>query len=752
MADFSLTIAGVERKGVIDFGSFRVQERAGIATLAFTIVDPTRSITVADNAEVIVTDTGVRAFAGHAREIVPSTIGRTRIIEVTCQDYNALLDEDAIPAPASRSAAESDKQRVEWLVATHGTKGITAGTFVQTVIASMPVGEDGIPRQEFGGKTFREALDYIAKLAGADYRVDFNKELHWYPIAAGEGLVAPFGLSDTPNNTTTFAHHGMKVPRAVESYRNAVYVTGTGVSGWYPDPPPSTATRRAGVIRDEDITSQAQIDAAGAAYLASHGIQSQITCQTLRAGLRTGMTVQVTAAAFGLTASPQSVREVVTRLVKNATPYYDLILGAPVTTLGQIVSGAASAGQQALEAIVNLPGATGEPVADLTVGGANLLANSSFESSVGTGWSIGAEWAFGYEAGPSAAFSGRRTARVDVTALAVGTLDTPLVAVVPSEDYWVSTWNFVRSRSAGTAIIEVLEYASNGTTLLATHTLRSVAAADAAWNRVSIRLGPNNAYDRVPFNASTAFVRLRFRVTGTATMVWDVDGLQVERGRLLTAYAPSPYELMDQQIVGPEIADAAIGETHIDDDSITTAKVQAGAIDTNKLAASAVTAGKIAAGAITALHVAASGIEADKITSGVLSLGGPTGMPDILVVYDSEGDEIGRWDMTGLTITDPNDPLLVMRLVAGVLEFSIDGGVTWTTAMDGYGIRADAIQLGSFAGGHNSVHNSGFEMSTAFIAEIVKVWTAAADWGTTIGTDVNVTKTGNDLTLTSVTY
>lgn len=725
-----------------------VTERAGVAVAEMTMLDKARSLSVADNAEVIATEAGTRIFAGYVREVNPVALGRTRLYRITCQDYNVLLDEDAIVAPASRTVTESDRARVMWLFTTHGTKGITANTYVQTVLATLPLGVDGTAEQDFGAKTFREALDYIARIAGARYHIDFNKELHWYP-AAGEGLAAPSHLSTTPNNTTTFMAMDVEAPRTVADYRDAVFVRGHGtVYGWWPNPPPAAATRRAGVLRDDEITSTAQLEAAGAAYLAEHAIEDNATVATLKAGLRTGMAVQLTSPVHGFTAKVFAVREIVTTLINKTTPLFRLSLGMEPVTLGGIIGGASDTAQQAIEVLTQVVSG-GEAVIDLQVGGANLLPNSSFENKTTNGWTVGSQWAWALEIG-SAAQAGTKTARFAVTAVTVGNLDSPRVAVAPTADYWLSAWTYIRSRTAGTFIVEALEY-NAALTLLATTTLRSVSVADSAWVRSTKRFGPNTSYGRTQFQATTASLQLRIRASGTATMTADVDAVQLERGTLLSAYAPSPYELMDQSVTEVSIASGAIIETKISDSAITTPKLGALAVTADKIATNAIVAGKIAAGIITSLHISAEGINAGKITSGELHLGGIAGVPDVLVVYDAAGDEIGRWGETGLLITDANNPLLMLRLQNGVLAFSTDGGVIWTTAISGEGISADAIRFGTFPGGSNRIPNSGFELAS-FQTPLTKVWTVTADWAATIGTDVNVTKTGSSLVMTTTTY
>ncbi len=153
---------------------------------------------------------------------------------------------------------------------------------------------------------------------------------------------------------------------------------------------------------------------------------------------------------------------------------------------------------------------------------------------------------------------------------------------------------------------------------------------------------------------------------------------------------------------------------------------------------------------ITTDHIVTEGLDAEVIRTGNLSIGG-LGTPPVLVIYNAAGQEIGRVDSNGMLWKDPSNLARQMRFLDGQLEFSDDNGATWDTAINADGIRANAILIGQVPGGHNLIPNSSFELAD-FVTMGSKLWTLAADWGTTILTDVNVDKSTGDLKLTSVTY
>lgn len=142
-------------------------------------------------------------------------------------------------------------------------------------------------------------------------------------------------------------------------------------------------------------------------------------------------------------------------------------------------------------------------------------------------------------------------------------------------------------------------------------------------------------------------------------------------------------------------------------------------------------------------------LNASVIQTGVLKIGG-TANPT-LEVYNAAGTMIFRVDSNGILAVDPANTDRQMMFNNGTLTFTSDGWLTSGVAIDGDGIVATAITTGVSPGGHNMVPNSSFE-NIPFVAAATKIWTLAADWGTTIGTDVNVDKSTASLKLTTATY
>lgn len=694
--------------------------------LSFQLQGPPGAFSVAVEDEVILGVGSDRFYAGKVRNLKEKSyqFDNWIVIDVDCQDYTTLLSDDVIDTNGVYDATLSsgDKARIEDLITTFGTKGVTAGAEVLELRATMPT-------QDFTGKTLAEAIADVLKLSDGQFYVDYDKKLHTFD-SSGETNAAPFSLSDDPDNVSSFGYKNLQLPQDSVGLKNAVYVIPGGdlVPLWYEDAASiATYGRREAVIKDERVTVQATQDAYGAAFLADHANPRRTGSLTLyEAGLRAGMDVQITSALHGLVGEAFRIVSVTTTYPVSDAPTYQIEFGdEPITLAGQVSGISARVSQ-----IAERTNTVEQSIADLSVGGANLLLDSSFEIDSSPAWEVGSLWVKGHDSQDP--FNLDHTARLVTSGTASGDLATVDFTLVDrTDDWWFSFWSYLSAYTAGEAHADVREYDINGV-LLATNTI-TIDAAESGWTRHSLHFGPNDV-NRIAFNADTDRVKIAFYADTSPTLTWEIDGVQLERGNVLTAYAPYPSELLD----------GSVGTTKIEDGSVTT----------EKLIANAVTAGKIAAGSITAEHIAASGISADALKSGSLTLGGLPDSPDVLVVYDADGEEIGRWGEDGLLITDASDSMLKVRLANGVLEFSSDGGTSWTTAITGEGISADAIQLGTFPGGQNNVPNSGFELRE-FATALSKLWTSATDWqGHLASTDINLDDTGSsgNLRMTTVTY
>jgi hypothetical protein len=162
---------------------------------------------------------------------------------------------------------------------------------------------------------------------------------------------------------------------------------------------------------------------------------------------------------------------------------------------------------------------------------------------------------------------------------------------------------------------------------------------------------------------------------------------------------------------------------------------------------------------INAGHIASTGLDAEQIRGGDLTIGGPTPAgdertnPQRIRLLDPAGNEIALLDVDGMLLKDSTNPLKQLRWNNGVLTFTEDGWITSGVAIDGRGIVADSILVGTAPGGHNSIPNSSFERTPLVAAATSKVWTSAVDWQAHLAsTDINIDDSATELKLSSVAY
>lgn len=576
---------GVDITNEIDAAATSIAQRAYAETSRFStrVIDESATITIAEEHEILVMDGAAKAFAGYVRTCEKTDQGSSgqRVYVIECQDYTTALGDDiADSGSAVRANGESDKARIAALGTAFGTRGLNFGS--ASVVQLRAV----MPDQDFTGLTLHECLTEICKITGGSFYVDYDKVVHYF---ASEALSAPFGVSDAPNGSTTQGMSGFRMRTDSTQYVNAVFVIGTGISGWryLGGSPPTAGTRRAMTIRDESVIDATTLNAVGDAALATYGSARQPSeFTTYTPGLRAGMNVQVTHAGWSISAVTYRIASIEARPVDKDRFSYQVFIGSNPISLGELMRQT----NANVAAAIATATAQADALLDLSAGGGNLVPNSSFED--GTYWTVGGSWAIGVAAGD--AFNGAKEARYTPSGSSAA-LSTGFITVDRLAEYWASAWIFCRAFTSGRLRMLVEEYNASST-LLATTIVGEVAAVGSGWQRLSRKFIPSTGVNMTTWQATTTKVKIVFSPNGVnATGTWSVDGVQLERGGIITAYAPAPYEIVDGTITTTEIADNAI----------TSPKLIAGAVVAGKIAAGAVGATEIVSGAITTSHFAA---------------------------------------------------------------------------------------------------------------------------------------------------
>ena len=162
-----------------------------IDTAYLEIEDTTGAIDIQEKHEVILSNKAdtERYFAGYIASLEIAIIGITKTYRCQCQDYTILLDS----AIANEVYTSSTCAEIINSAFTAYLPEIDSATYVET-------GET-VDRLVCNRWTLRELVNYLANLCGFDWYVDYNKKLHFF---AKETNVAPFGLSDSPDNSATY--------------------------------------------------------------------------------------------------------------------------------------------------------------------------------------------------------------------------------------------------------------------------------------------------------------------------------------------------------------------------------------------------------------------------------------------------------------------------------------------------------------------------------------------------------------------
>ena len=215
-----------------------------ISTLRGTIHDKTRSLTIVEDTDIVEYDisTGLKIFAGIISYITDYTDGIERYFDLICQDYSILLDRSLVYAPYPAGftytvggttyvgdvAIIMDLFQNRILQPNGSANGQLGASEIIIDPALVNQGITGLTALNFFYMTLRECLELLANYVNFDYYVDYDKKLHYFYTPSNH---APFGLSSSPDGTTTLGYHGLK--RKIDGTRvvNNFMVIGTQLFG-----------------------------------------------------------------------------------------------------------------------------------------------------------------------------------------------------------------------------------------------------------------------------------------------------------------------------------------------------------------------------------------------------------------------------------------------------------------------------------------------------------------------------------------
>lgn len=210
-AVYNITIGGVDRTTDIINQSIVVSDILNDQqnTLSFAMVDRSSTGIPATDDEVIITlDDSSILFSGYIQKLTLSTQSSGEaIILIDCIDQSWLLDRCLVHKTYE---SYTDKEIIEDIVTTYCSgSGITTTNVIEGVT---------IDQLSFNYIQPSQALRQICDLTGRNWYIDYDKDIHYFPLATE---AAPFNIDSTNND-----YSNLKITKDNSQLKNRVYVRG----------------------------------------------------------------------------------------------------------------------------------------------------------------------------------------------------------------------------------------------------------------------------------------------------------------------------------------------------------------------------------------------------------------------------------------------------------------------------------------------------------------------------------------------
>jgi len=208
---YNITIAGVDRtKDVINQSIIVEDTLNDIAnTCKLKLID-TQSLGApqTDDEIVITLDDATKIFSGYILAVTLSKAS-TGVVEYTinCVDYTYILDRYLAHKSYTN---KTDAYLISDLITTYC---VGLGITTTNVVAGPTLSSI-----KFNYQQISQAIRKIAKLTGRNWYVDYDKDIHYFPLTTNP---APFNIDSTTNTYT-----GLTIEKDTSMLKNRVYVRG----------------------------------------------------------------------------------------------------------------------------------------------------------------------------------------------------------------------------------------------------------------------------------------------------------------------------------------------------------------------------------------------------------------------------------------------------------------------------------------------------------------------------------------------
>jgi hypothetical protein len=524
-------------------------------------------------------DTGQLLFGGFILSIQQKEEGPYIRHHISASDWGILFERAVMthtwPAGTPDSTIISD--------ALAQVPDIDAGTIV-TQIANVGA-------IEVKDQRIRDVFDQVCELTGSEWAVSYDGKLNYYKIGS---IVAPFGLSDTPNGTTTMPYRLEDYARDFSDAANRVLVLGglTESGGEIRATANDAGSQSAYGVLSITLVDRNITDAMTASVWATTEVaQRSFPKPTVKAsliipGLGRGMTVAVEAAKYGLSGS------LILRSLEIAIAAPDR--SRPVVP-GHVLKYTATLGARPPDMVYTLRRMQRRPPERTVLPPAGEIPAGSIDAE---DFAAGLAPVFIVNAKPS----GAQWDQYPADAVFLNTADRKLYRRIAGNDW--------------TAVVPTSDIEGQiQTPQLAPGSVTTTILADGSVVTAKI---PAGAIQEPQIAASA--------VTANAIAANAIYSEAIQ------ANAVKAINLAANSVVAGKIAALAVVAGNLAADSVT-----AGTI-----AAAAVTASAIAANAVRATHILAGEIDSTKLNATAIDVGGGTGKPGRFNVKDGSGNLVGQ--------------------------------------------------------------------------------------------------------------
>lgn len=229
---YTVRINGIDRTADILVPSLQAVDELTdqTNTCNFSLIDRSGNGIPDTDEEIIITlSNGDKLFGGYIVEVKLTSKKDTGVVQanISCVDYTRLLDRALVTKSYTN---QTDAEIIADILATYCAGfGITGTNVVEGVT---------IDQINFNYIQPSQAIRRIADLTGRNWYIDYDKDIHYFPLVTAE---APFNITDA----VVTDYSGLNITKDATQLKNRVYVRG----GTRLSDPTTYSTKGDGVMR-----------------------------------------------------------------------------------------------------------------------------------------------------------------------------------------------------------------------------------------------------------------------------------------------------------------------------------------------------------------------------------------------------------------------------------------------------------------------------------------------------------------------